>query len=684
VIAGVPVTAAGGTLTLSGGDVEITVPAGAVSGNTVITSTPVAEPQTSVPSGWRTVGQQYALGPAGLSFAQPVTVKFKLRPGDLPAYAMSGDLAVRQAANGQWSTLANVSVDATNRTISARTSSFGASASALAPELSPLHATSQRQSGVRAIAAPEPTTGVSARDAVVTISPSTASVNAQQRGVILLAAVPPAGAPVPLPATTPAPLYRWTTTGRNGALTGVTVGQWVNTTQAQYVATNAVLDQLTGPIDDVRVELLLNPGETDPAKQRLVSARAVIDADLDRTYNVLPAGSIVAPGESKSLQLLIRDRRGATVSLLPSQSLVWSTSGVFGTIGTPGPRQESVIYRANATFSAPPPRVDDVRVKVVEQRATVTRVFKPGVFGGEGAFDETTIERTIDVAEKREFVEVKVNYQIVITPSPSTIAATGTSVLTASITPAYTGPGLMYKWSSARQHGALNVVNNERVTSPSVTYTANGLGGGTESVRVDVVSVVAGVELETLGTATIGVVVDSARLAWRVSSFTLIAQSGLAPTDCVGPCDIFTRVQVNPASGFIFAFPTNVPTLTNPGVPTPGVYLYQDFAGGNSIRGYPASGAGMFPLAHRFNGVYLSNRPTTGTFTYTGNAVAGTISGSALPVGQNSFYDWRMSIEATKDGDQLVGEIEVLTFPAQSPANNWNTKRWRFRAVRMP
>ena len=324
-------------------------------------------------------------------------------------------------------------------------------------------------------------------------------------------------------------------------------------------------------------------------------------------------------------------------------------------------------------------------VKVTEVRSNVTRVYRPAIFGTEGAFDEETVTRTVIIAEKKDFVEVKVNYQITITPATATIAANSNTTLTASVSPAYVGPGLMYKWTNPGAFGTLNVVNGARTASPGVTYTANGTGGGADQLRVEVVSVVAGVELETLGSAVANVVVDPAKLGWRITNFTLLSVTGIAQTDCTAQCNIFTRLETTPGMGFIFAFPNALAFPLSPFLPTPGVHLLVDIVGGGAnIRDYSPTGASMWSLLHRFNQSYQSNRPATGTFNYTGDALSGTISGSSTPVFQVSFYDFRMTLTAQKAGDVLTGELELVTFPFATPSTNWITKKWRFRAVRMP
>lgn len=685
VVNGAVIGPAGGTFTVPGGDVEVQVPIGAVATNTMITAVPVSESQVAAPSGWRTVGQQYTLGPVGTTFAQPVTIKLKFKSTELPAYAMSGDLAMRSASAGQWTTLTNLVVDAANKTISGRTTTFGTTAGIIGAARSAFGEEVLRAEPLPSLLAPDPTTGISAKDPTITLTPGRASVNAQQRSAMFVASITPSGTPVPLPANTPQPQYRWTTTGKNGTLTGVVAGQWSTTTSAQYVATNAVLNQLTGPIDDVKVELLLNPAETDPTKQRIVSVTAIVDADLDMTYDLLPSSPVIAPATSRNFQLLIRNKLGVVQSLPTAQSLAWTTSGVFGNIGTPGPRQETITYTSNSVFSNPPPRVDDITVNVTEVRNTNTRVYKPAIFGNEGAFDEATVTRTVNIATAKTFVEVKIDYQVSVSPAAPRIAANGNTPLTVSLAPAYTGPGLMYKWNNPGTYGTLSVANGTRTASPTVTYTANGTGGGTEHLKVDVVSVVAGVELETLGSGTVDIVVDSAKLGWRITSWTLLSVSGIAQNDCTSFCNIFTRLETTPGIGFIFAFPGALATPLSPFLPTPGVHMLVDVAGGgNNVKDYPPNGASMYSLVHRFNQSYQASRPATGTFNYTGDALTGTMTGVSTPVFQNSFYDFRMTLNATKTGDVLTGDLLLETFPFATPSTNWITKKWQFRAVRMP
>ncbi len=511
VASGGVVGSAGGTLSLAGGDVEVQVPPGAVSTNMTITVIPVSGPSAPPPAGWQAVGQQYSLGPAGASFAQPVTVKLKYRSGDLPGWVMSGDLKVRQVIGGQWSSLTNVVVDGVNKTISGRTTTFSASSSGLrsgAPNNLGLV-------GEASVEVPDPSVGIGAQDPVVTMSPTSGSVNFQQRSATFGVVIAPNGTGVPLPANTPPPQYRWSTTGNNGAISGPGPTQWTTTTQVQYTATNAVLNQLSGPIDDVIVEVLLNPGEADPAKQRIVSARATVDADLQLTYELVPSSPVIDRGQAKNFQLLIRDKAGAVVLLPTAHELAWTTSGFHGSLGAAGPKQETVTYTAKTTFSSPPPRVDDVKVKVTETKTSPIRTWKPAILGGEGAWTDEDVTRTLTKAEAKTFVTVKVQYTVTLIPPSKTIGVNANTKLTAALDPPETG--VMYKYTNPGAFGTLNVANGVRTALTEVTYTANATGGGTDKVKVEVVSVVAGVELESLGTAEANIAVDQLTAGFAVS-----------------------------------------------------------------------------------------------------------------------------------------------------------------------
>jgi len=90
------VGAAGCTVTTPGG-VSLTVPAGAVSGNTTFT---IRETTSSLPTSLGTaVGTAYQFGPAGLTFAQPVTIVLPFNTSAVRSDQL-GDLVVFTAPDG--------------------------------------------------------------------------------------------------------------------------------------------------------------------------------------------------------------------------------------------------------------------------------------------------------------------------------------------------------------------------------------------------------------------------------------------------------------------------------------------------------------------------------------------------------------------------------------------------------
>ena len=115
------------------------------------------------------------------------------------------------------------------------------------------------------------------------------------------------------------------------------------------------------------------------------------------------------------------------------------------------------------------------------------------------------------------FVTVHVNYTVSLQPGNPTISVGGNQSLSLTLTPAYTGPGLAYVWTSPGTHGTLSETNGNYSANKQATYTAKALDvGGTDQISVRVVSYLASTELETLGTGTASVVVD----AFRSASFS--------------------------------------------------------------------------------------------------------------------------------------------------------------------
>ena len=112
--------AAGGTVVGPNG-AQVVVPAGALSAPVAITITPSAA--RPLPAGMQGLGTIYDLGPAGTSFAVPVTVTLPLDPTQVPAGARVRMLHQRHVAGADtWEELPGLVVGATGA--SAQTTSF--------------------------------------------------------------------------------------------------------------------------------------------------------------------------------------------------------------------------------------------------------------------------------------------------------------------------------------------------------------------------------------------------------------------------------------------------------------------------------------------------------------------------------------------------------------------------------
>ncbi len=360
VVNGIQVGPTGGTLVFDSGAVTLTVPAGAVANATVLTVSRVTNPTSVPPAGWQRIGPVYAVGPAGTSFAQPVTVTLAYQPADLPAFTMTGDVGVLHGSQG----LTAVTVNTQTRKISGQTMSFAATAST-APS-----------SGARAAGAAladEPEVAVMIHDPDVSLAPGSASVNSSHRYATFTVAVEARGAGIPLPEDTPSLLYRWrSSTAHGGLIDDAALTAWTETTSVEYLATDpdAVLSGISGEIDRVFVDVLLNPEAlTDPAAGplRIVSAEAAVDADLTLTYAVTPTRATVKQSETTDLRVVVRDKAGNEHSLGVDQTAIWATSGNHGRLAgdTTGP---TVTYEAKDVLELPPPRVDRVVMVVRETR----------------------------------------------------------------------------------------------------------------------------------------------------------------------------------------------------------------------------------------------------------------------------------------------------------------------------
>lgn len=221
IVNGTVIGATGGTVTGANGAVEVTIPAGAVSGNTVISITPVTA-TLPAPTNANLVGTAYQIGPSGLSFNQPVTIKMKYEAPTLPLWSMSGDLTLLVSNGDSWSSLGGITVDPVAQTVSGTTMSLGSLRQSIGTTARPV--AGRREGGAnQVLAAGTPAvTTIAVNWATVTLTPALDSVNPQKRSVLVHASLVPSGKPTTMPAPPgiqqPTALwrYRWRTTGANG------------------------------------------------------------------------------------------------------------------------------------------------------------------------------------------------------------------------------------------------------------------------------------------------------------------------------------------------------------------------------------------------------------------------------------------------------------------------------------
>jgi len=114
----ITVGADGGTLVTPDEGLTVIIPAGAAPAGTVITATPITN---HVPGGF---GPAYRLTkPDGVTFAQPVTVRFAYASADLEGRPLSGLHIARQRPDTTWEAFVPT-VDAANKTLSVTTTGF--------------------------------------------------------------------------------------------------------------------------------------------------------------------------------------------------------------------------------------------------------------------------------------------------------------------------------------------------------------------------------------------------------------------------------------------------------------------------------------------------------------------------------------------------------------------------------
>lgn len=319
------VPATGGTVDAVGGAVKIVVPAGAVTSPVSITVTPTTTQTASLLDGvYGVVGTSYTFGPAGTTFSAPVTVTVKYDPAKMPVWALPSDLALYHFTGGAWVKLPDLVVDATARTVTAKTTSF-----------SPFTIGTRLPQGA--------------------LTPTVGSVNFIQRSVTFTASIPGH--------TSTGLTYAWAGTNRNGVISPLFGAD------AQYTMTQPQLPP--GDLDQVQVIIR---GAIDPANPTvlvpLASAEATVNANLQFTFELTPDFSEPDFGATQTVRTLIRNADGSIYQNptgLPVLK-VWKSSQLHGDFDIHNPNHKTDVDRgiytaksANASAKLPP-RVDEVEV----------------------------------------------------------------------------------------------------------------------------------------------------------------------------------------------------------------------------------------------------------------------------------------------------------------------------------
>jgi hypothetical protein len=123
--------AAGGTVMSEDSLFTLTIPAGALASDTLITVQPITN------TAWGGIGMGYRLTPHGLHFAAPVSLAFKVAPADLEGGAPSFLNVTVQDDEGLWYILKNRTYDNGTATITSTTNHFSDYAQMMAVQLQP-------------------------------------------------------------------------------------------------------------------------------------------------------------------------------------------------------------------------------------------------------------------------------------------------------------------------------------------------------------------------------------------------------------------------------------------------------------------------------------------------------------------------------------------------------------------
>jgi len=318
-----PVT--GGTVLAAGGSVKIVVPSGAVTTPVAVTVASATRPTAELVGGaYAVVGTSYEFGPAGTTFASPVTVTVTYDPAKLPGWALPTDLGLYHFTAGAWVRLPNQVVDPVARTVTATTTSF-----------SPFTIGTRLPQG--------------------TLTPAVGQVNFIQRSVTFTASVPGR--------TGTGFTYTWTGTGLNGAVSPLFGAE------AQYTMTQAQLPK--GDLDQIQVIIR---GPIDPSQPNVIvplaQAEATINADLQLSFEVLPDFKDVLFGSTQQVVARARNPDGSIYQPPAGLSLlkVWKSSQLHGDLDIHNPNHKTDVDQGTYTAKTAqqsnklPPRVDGITV----------------------------------------------------------------------------------------------------------------------------------------------------------------------------------------------------------------------------------------------------------------------------------------------------------------------------------
>jgi len=512
----------GGVLTFANGAVKVTVPAGAVATPVVINAIVGGAPSGAAPEDWQVVGPVYQISPAGTTFSQPVTITVKFAASDLPDFAMTGDLGLQQWSGTQWTLLPNPTVNATDYTISTTVTSLGTAAAGGPAASGGVQATNHLQPWELALMAMDPQ---------IALSPAEASVSVFHREAGFSVAVLPRGQGLALPAAPPPLLFRWRTDGPHSSfIESIGPTDWTTTMSVEYFTTHPLLAQLTGNIDRVVVDVCVTAPDCDSPTARIISQEALINADVEIQWTVLPDPLEVLRGEDLTIRAARKNNQGMEVALptLKVQPYVqewdfeWVSTDFYGSLDEGNdPKQHTNIYTADDPFNFPPPRRETVSFTAyLVENIHVRELASLGPTGGQ-IWTTTAKQFRTKIAEGQGIVDVQTEYELSLAVSSANPSPGQTINVTATLDPPEAS-GIAYKFITAGTQGALLVTSGALTPSKTVQYKVKDFPpGGDEIIRVEVVSVVQGAEWEVLATEEVTVAVDPTRaVQFGIVTFT--------------------------------------------------------------------------------------------------------------------------------------------------------------------